>query len=159
MSAGTFRHADKAQIEIREWGIGMIEKSSTGGWAPRRTKQVKTPDYLKQTITSKAAELIQTHLRPTFIKPPPKNANMNYVIDIWSKWHGNSFYFCATFASPGLHAVCPTFELRFAKMSYKGNQRFNLAYMRHNDQWIEIYYGISVEECLTAVRDDPYFQL
>ncbi|MGO9738244.1 MAG: hypothetical protein ACLPVO_12550 [Desulfomonilaceae bacterium] len=42
-------------------------------------------------------------------------------------------------------------------MAYIGNERFNLAYMRHTGNWNEIYYYLSVEECLTAIRDEPHF--
>ena len=55
------------------------------------------------------------------------------------------------------HALSPTIEIRFARMAHIGNERFNLAYMRHTGNWNEIYYDLSVEECLTAIRDEPHF--
>jgi len=31
--------------------------------------------------------------------------------------------------------------------------------MRHTGQWVELYDALSVDECLQAIRDDPWFQL
>jgi hypothetical protein len=30
--------------------------------------------------------------------------------------------------------------------------------MRHNGEWIEIFPDLSLDECLAAVRDDPWFE-
>jgi len=29
--------------------------------------------------------------------------------------------------------------------------------MRHTGQWVEVYEGVTVDECMTAIRDDPWF--
>jgi hypothetical protein len=42
-------------------------------------------------------------------------------------------------------------------MGYEGDGKFNLAYMRHNGQWNVIHYGLSLDECLAAIRDEPHF--
>jgi hypothetical protein len=42
-------------------------------------------------------------------------------------------------------------------MEYAGNRRFHLSYMRYTGQWIQIYLDLTVDECIEAVRDDPYF--
>ena len=137
----------------------MAKRRKTRVWMPPTPKQPKptVPDHLRENIISRANETVQKHLKPAHIKPPPTNPEMNYIIDIWTKWYRSYFYFCATYASPSPHALSPTFELRFARMAYIGNERFNLAYMRHNGQWNEIYLDLSVEECLMAIRDEPYF--
>ena len=137
----------------------MAKRRKTRVWMPPTPKQPKptVPDHLRENIISRANELIQEHLKPAHLEPPPSNPELNYMIDIWTRWYGSYFYFCATYASPSPHALSPTFELQFARMAYIGNERFNLAYMRHNGQWNEIYLDLSVEECLIAIRDDPYF--
>jgi hypothetical protein len=43
-------------------------------------------------------------------------------------------------------------------MEYVGSDRFNLSYMRYTGKWLEIYTGLSVDECLAAIKDDPLFQ-
>jgi len=57
-----------------------------------------------------------------------------------------------------LPCISPTFETKFARMEYVGNNRFALSFMRHTEQWIELYDSLSVDECLKAIQDDPWFQ-
>lgn len=137
----------------------MAKRSRTKVWMPVKKKQPKpsVPSQLKEILSYKANELVETFLKPAHIKAPPKNQDINYIIDIWTKWHQSYFYFVCTYASPGSDAISPTFELKFARMAYIGEQRFNLAYMRHTGQWNEIFYDLTVEECLTAIKDEPYF--
>ena len=35
--------------------------------------------------------------------------------------------------------------------------RFNLAFMRHTGQWVELYDALTVDECLKAIQDDTWF--
>ena len=42
-------------------------------------------------------------------------------------------------------------------MRYIGGERFSLAYRRHNDQWCEVYDGLTVEEALKTIRDEELF--
>jgi len=59
--------------------------------------------------------------------------------------------------SPGPHAIAPFFEVGFARMEYIGDHQFNLSYMRHTEQWWEIYTELSLDECLAAIREEPHF--
>ena len=54
--------------------------------------------------------------------------------------------------------MSPFFEAKFARMEYIGGGHFNLAFMRHTGQWIEIFQDLSLDDCLGAIRDDPWFQ-
>lgn len=137
----------------------MAQKPRKRVWTLRTPKQPKPPipDNLKEELFSKADELVEKHLKPSHLKPTPENPEWNYLIDIWTKWHQSYFYFCTTYASPGPNALSPTFELRFARMAYVGQDRFNLAYMRHNGQWNEIFFDLPLDECLAAIRDERYF--
>ena len=54
--------------------------------------------------------------------------------------------------------IQPDFESKFARLEYIGGNRFNLSYERHNGQWLELYADLTLDECLDAVRDDPWFQ-
>lgn len=43
-------------------------------------------------------------------------------------------------------------------MKYVGRQQFNLAFMRYTGQWIEeLHNGLSLDECLEAIRTDAWF--
>ena len=120
-------------------------------------KRQKVPDYLKVEIQKKADQLVETTLKPEHIKTPPEDYEFNYIVDIFTQWHSGFFYFCAKYHSPGPRAISPYFETKFARLKYIGNNRFNLAYMRHTGQWWEIYDNISPDECLSAIRDEPHF--
>ncbi len=127
-------------------------------YSPRKPRPPKVPGHLKQRVTRAATELIEKILKPTNIKPPPKDMQWNYLVDICAKWHGSYFYFCATYNSPGPYAISPSFELKFTRMEYKGGDRFALAYMRHTGRWVEVYDGLSLNKCMEAIQDDPWFQ-
>ena len=70
---------------------------------------------------------------------------------------GSKCYFISVCCSPGPQAISPTFEEKFAKMEYVGNAKFALSFMRHTGQWVELYAALTVDECLQAIQDDPWF--
>jgi hypothetical protein len=95
----------------------------------------KVPDAVKVGVETKAMALVNDILKPEHVKPPPKNAKWNYIVDIYTKWHRNYFYFCAKYACPGPNALSPFFDTGFARLEYAGGvgqqSRFHLSYMRH----------------------------
>jgi hypothetical protein len=42
-------------------------------------------------------------------------------------------------------------------MEYVADNKFNLAYMRHTEQWFEVFQDISMDECLKLIEEDPLF--
>ena len=126
-------------------------------YSPPRQPKPKVPDGVKVNLEAKAREIIETVLKPGHIKPPPEDARFNYVVDIYTKWYRNYFYFCSQYRCPGPEAISPFFESRFARLEYLGHDNYNLSYMRHTGQWWEIYRDLSLEACLAAVRDGPHF--
>lgn len=113
---------------------------------------------LKQEVNQKAGDLIENVLKPKHVEPPPKGRQLNYLVDITMKWHGSKCYFISVYRSPGPHAVSPTFETKFARMEYAGDGKFALSFQRHTGEWVELYDALTVDECLKAIRDDPWFQ-
>ena len=63
-------------------------------------------------------------LKPKHLTPAPKDADVNYLVDISTKWYRNYFYFCATYCSPGPYAIASSFETQFARLEYVGDQQF-----------------------------------
>jgi len=124
---------------------------------PPKASKPKVPDTLKVDVKTKADDLVESVLKPTHIKPPPPDDRFNYIVDIYTKWHQSYFYFCAKYCSPGPNAISPFFEVRFARMGYVGQNRFNLSYMRYTGQWWEIYPELTVDECFAAVANEPHF--
>ena len=121
----------------------------------------KVPDAVKVGVEIKAIELVDAVLKPEHVKPPLKNAKWNYIVDIYTKWHRNYFYFCAKYACPGRNALSPFFGAGFARLEYAGGvgrqSRFNLSYMRHTGSWWEIRHGLSLEQCLAEIREGGLF--
>ncbi len=117
----------------------------------------KVPESVKAEVTRKAQDLVETVLKPHYVQPAPEDPQFNYIVDIYTRWHGQYFYFCAKYCVPGPNAIQPYFESKFARLDYIGNDQFNLSFQRYNGQWITIYTDLSLDECLTAVKDDPWF--
>ena len=127
--------------------------------SPENTAEASLSGTLKDEVDTKAGELIEKTLKPRHVKPPPEGSQFNYVTDIKAKWIGSTCYFISIYACPGPDAIAPTFEEKFARMEYGGDAKFTLSFMRHNGKWVELYAGISVDGCMKAIQDDPWFQL
>ncbi len=128
-------------------------------WMQVPTQKPKTavPDTTKRRLQEQADDLVARVLKPKHISPPPAESTVNYLIDIYTKWFRRYFYFCATYACPDPHALAPTFDIKFARMEYVGNDQFNLACMRHTQEWLELYPGQTQDECLQLIAEDPFF--
>ncbi len=126
-------------------------------YSPPKPAKPIVPTAVKDEVEVKARACIETELKPKHIKPLPKNARFNYLADITCKWHGPFFYLVGIFACPGPNAISPTFESKLARLLYVGPNCFNLAFQRHTGQWIDLYVGLSFQECLETIRDDPWF--
>jgi len=124
-------------------------------YSPRPASHV--PDAVKEQVTAKANEIVETLFKPRYIKPPAKNERFNYIVDIYTKWHKNCLYFRARFACPGPNALSPFFEDSFTRLAYMANGRFNLAYMRHTGKWWEVFSDLSMEEAFDAVQNQALF--
>jgi len=81
------------------WRLSKSDETDEKTWIYSPPKP-KITDAVKKRLETKATELISTVLKPEHIKPPPKNARWNYIVDIYTKWNRNYFYFCARYAYP-----------------------------------------------------------
>ncbi len=115
--------------------------------------------FAKNLFTkTESAELVETFLKPNFIKPPPADTEWNTIVDIYTKWYRNYFYFCSKYHSPSPSNITDYFESKFARLEYVGNGKFNVAYMRHTEQWLEIFQDLSLDQCLEAIQGIPNLQ-
>jgi len=124
----------------------------------KKPRKPKVPESIKLELERKAQPLVEEVLKPAHVQPPPEQARFNYIVDIYTKWYRNYFYFCAKYHCPGPNAISPHFEAKFARLEHVANGRFALSFMRHTGKWVEIYADLSADECLSAVKDDPWFQ-
>jgi hypothetical protein len=137
----------------------MKRRQKAWFYNPQKSPKPKVPENLKVEIETKANELVESFMKPEYIKPPPEDLRFNYVVDIYTKWYRNYFYFCAKYASPSPNAISPFFEIKFARMEYIRDGLFNLSYMRHTEKWFEIFQDLSMDKCLEIIKDYPHFQL
>jgi hypothetical protein len=111
---------------------------------------------LKQEVNQKAGDLIENVLKPRHIQPPQAGRQFR-LMDMGIKWLGSRCYLVAIYRSVDPPPTYPDFESKFAKMEYVGDGKFALSFQRHTGEWVELYEVLTVDECLTAIRDDPWF--
>ena len=140
----------------------MAKKKTPKTWmlpnpTQRKPKADLTPT-IRADLDAKAKKLVAV-LKPKYVKPPPKNAQFNYITDVWIKWLGSTLYFGTTYACPGPNAISPSFEAKFARMEYVGGGRFVLSYMRHTEKWFRLFPSLTADKCLDAIKNEGHFQL
>lgn len=127
-------------------------------YAPKKPSPPRVPESLKREVEAKANALVESVLKPKHVQPPPEDPQFNYIESLATKWVRSYFYFYAVYRSAGPYALGGTFEAKFARLTYLGGARFSLAAARYTGEWIEIFPDLTLDECLEAVRDDPWFQ-
>ncbi len=164
LASGHYRHPVPPD-PLSEWWTRDVWGPIVEAKAPPRYQWVqaappkpKVPEAVKAEVLARADELVESVLKPRHIRPPRKNAQLNYLADIFTKWHHSYFYFCGTYNCPSPHALSPSFETRFARLEYVGGKRFNLAFRRYTGEWVEIYRDISLDRCLKAIKDESFFE-
>jgi hypothetical protein len=126
-------------------------------YSPPKSSKPKVPDDLKAELTEKAERLL-AEWRPMYIKPPPPGYQFNYIVELYGKWFRSYFYLCAKYTCPGPTALSPFFEARFTRLEYVGDRQFNVAFMRHTGQWVEMEQGLTIDQCLGSIREDGFYQ-
>ena len=122
-------------------------------------KRASVSAALKAEVETKARDLIENVLKPRYVLPPEKGEQGNYIIDIGAKWFRNYFYFSMTYACPSPDALSPTFEWMLARMEPLGDGTFALYGMRYTGkEWVGVLDALSVDECMKAIQDDPWFE-
>ena len=127
-------------------------------WIRTPIKPSRVPDFLKEEVSVKSVELVEKYIKPEHVKPPPKKSDLNYLVDIYTKWRGRYFYFMAKYATPGPNRIAPFFDTGFARLEYAGDDRFHLAYFRHTGQWWQIYSNLILDEALDLIKNGGHFQ-
>ncbi|MCP4263259.1 MAG: hypothetical protein GY774_37985 [Planctomycetes bacterium] len=124
-------------------------KKKTWVYSPPRKPKPKVPDEIKQELQEKGNEIVEKLLKPEYLKPVPEQQTLNHLIDIYTKWYRNYFYFCSTYKCPP-EAYASFFENKFARLEYLGNNKFELSYMRHTGQWWRLETG-TMDDCLESI--------
>jgi len=85
-------------------------------FSPDKASKTSLPGSTRADVDAKANALIENVLKPKHIEPPPKGHQLNYLVDIKTKWIGSKCYFVSTYRSPGPHAQSSRSETKFARM-------------------------------------------
>ena len=126
-------------------------------YTPSKRPKPKVPDDVKAAVSAQAEHLL-AEWRPKYITPPPPGYQFNYIVELYGKWFRSYFYLCAQYACPGPTALSPFFETRFARLEYVGERRFNLAFMRHTGQWVELEQDLTIDQCFRSLREESFYQ-
>lgn len=136
----------------------MKNKRRVWLYSASKGTNIKVPESAKAAVGTRAGQLVEAVLKPKHVQLSLEPAQFNYIVDVYTKWYGRYFYFCAKYACPPPDALEPFFETKFARLEYLGtSNRFSLSFRRHTGEWIEIYPNVSLDECLEALKEDPRF--
>ena len=133
--------------------------TSTRRWVASPPLKPKIPASVQADVTRWAQDLVETVLTSRYVREPFAEPQWNYIVGLSTRWYRSSLYFCATYSCPGPNALSPSFEQRFARMEFAGQTRFHLAFMRYTGAWVVLYHDLPLYDCLTDIRDDPWFQM
>jgi hypothetical protein len=135
--------------------VVMSSRQKTWVYNPK-TDKPNVPEVIKQKIETLANQLVKDQLKERYVEKKPKK-KINYIVDVYTKWHKNCFYFCAKYCSQSEYAMAPFFEIKFARMEYKGKNKYNLAYMRHTGQWWELEREISLNKAVKLIENGGHY--
>ena len=101
--------------------------------------------------------LIDTVFKPRFVHTKSEHPEWNYISDIIARWHRGFFYFVSVYACPAPNALSPSFEVPFTRLRHVADGVFDLGYMRHTEEWHELYFGLSQDEAFRTVQEEMHF--
>ena len=125
-------------------------------YSPQKGKKPQVLAAEKEQITAQCQQLIDSEFKPHYIELNPQK-NQLIITDIYGKWYRSFYYFCSTcyFNIPNLSTE--TIENKFTRLEYIGEDKFNLAYMRHTEQWWEVHTGMSLKNALEEIKNNVIF--
>lgn len=126
-------------------------------WAPTNIPpKCKLTKWQKESLQAEADKFVAEFYRAT-LKPPPTDAQFNYVVDYSTKWHGAYLQFISKYVCPRPNAISPFFEVAFARLGYFGRDSWNIWARRHNDEWMVINRQLTLQQCFEEMRTNPWF--
>jgi hypothetical protein len=115
------------------------------------------PASLKATVTAKVTTLLDEVLAPRHLIPRPPGYRWAYPIALSCHWWRSSCYLYATYRRPSPDGTVEDVEEHFARLEYRGRNRFALAYFRHTERWLTVYPDLSLSACLDAIATQELF--
>jgi hypothetical protein len=134
----------------------MTRRPRTWVWAPA---PVKPPEAEKRAVAEACSAFIATVLIPRFlpeIRPSPHG--FNHPIRLRGAWHGSAYRFIQRWRTSGQHGLVEEFDTPFARLTYRGPDRFDLDWHRHTGQWWPLLQGLTLAECLAEIETNALVQ-
>lgn len=126
-------------------------------YSPQSPPKPAVPDMAKREVQERCDSFVETTLKPLFVQPVSEDQRFNYIVDLYNLWYRNYFYFCAKYRCQGSGCISEFFEVRYTRLEYTAPDTFTLSYMRHTEKWQPVYSGLSLEECLSTIRNQSLF--
>ena len=126
-------------------------------YSPKSAPKPKVSDAVKKQVQERCDAFVETILKPRHIHPPREDQYFNYIVDLYTLWYRNFFYFCAKYRCPAENCISEFFEVRYTRLEYTANNTYTMAYMRHTEQWQVVYTDLSLEDCLSTIENETIF--
>jgi len=126
-------------------------------YSPKSLPKPTVTEEIKRVVQEQCDTFIATELKPRHIQPPPDEPQFNYIVDLYSLWYRNYFYFCAKYRCPSPTCLSEFFEIRYTRLEYVAKDTYTMSYMRHTEKWQEVYSDLSLDECLSIVSTEGLF--
>ena len=132
-----------------------VERKSTSGW--RKLSQAEAAVFStenKRLVKAKVDLIIEEHMKPAVLRPPGRRAAFADVLDIYTKWHGDSLVLIAKRrGGQVMDQDLPEFETRSGRLTLVGANLFDLAYFRHTDRWWTIAHNCTWKTVVKHLRE------
>ncbi len=122
-------------------------------WVVSQTNKSEITERRKINLSHLGDQVVEEELKPLHVKHPPKNYKLNYIIDIYTKWQRDCFYFCARYSN----ADGRDFNLNFARLEAKARGKYDLAYLRHTGKWWVTNKNLSAKAAIDLVKEGGLF--
>jgi len=115
------------------------------------------PQSLKDDLTAKAQELIERHLKPVHVKPPPRIRNGTTLLTSSPSGKVVISTLWPSMLVPARNAISPFLKSASHAMEYLASGNFNMAYMRHTVSGGRYRDDVQMAEALQAVCNESIF--
>jgi hypothetical protein len=123
--------------------------------AVEKPRPGKPTEEEKAAIVSTCGAFIREVLKPRFLPEIRPSNEFNYCVDIFGEWRAGRYRFMQRYRSDSPIRIRDEFELPFARLDFMGPDRFDIYWMRHNDQWWPVHHGVPLKEALELIVSNP----
>ncbi len=130
------------------------KESYRSGWVKMTPAEVKAfSAENKQAIKEKLDRIIERHMKPAVVKRQGRRAAWGDVLELYTKWHGNSLILIAKRRGGRIMGrVDEDFETKSGRLTLVGVDLFAVSFFRHTGRWWTILYDCSLKTALDFFR-------